>query len=130
MLPVHCHGNAVMSGLSYFAWFMPKMKIVSRSAAHRAAARYLWAVLLARICAVLPLICPFCQTPMRIIALVHDPGAVHQVLAHLSAPTRPPRIAPARGPPLWEAVVASRDPAWDHTLPPPPDLDFDQRITW
>ena len=45
----------------------------------------------------------------------------------------PPRIAPARGPPLWEAAAAaaaSNDPAWDHTPPPAPEVEFDQRITW
>ena len=104
-----------------------------QESAHRAAARYLWAMLLARIYEVLPLTCPCCHAEMRIIAFVHDASAVRQVLAHLGEPTRPPRIAPARGPPLWEAATAAaarNDPAWDHTPPPAPDLEFDQRITW
>ena len=61
---------------------------------------------------------------------VRTPG---QILAHMGEATRPPRFAPARGPPLWQAaaaVAASNDPAWDHTAPPAPDLEFDQRITW
>ena len=37
---------------------------------------------------------------MRIIAF-------RQILEHLGDATRPPRIAPARGPPLWEAAVAA-----------------------
>jgi hypothetical protein len=51
----------------------------------------------------------------------------------MGEPTRPRRIAPARGPPLWEAATAaaaSNDPAWDHAAPPAPDVEFDQRITW
>ena len=102
-------------------------------APHRAAARYLWAMLLARIYEAFPLTCPFCQTPMHIIAFVHDASAVRQMLAHLGEPTRPPRFAAARGPPLWEAATAaaaSSDPAWDHTPPPAPAVEFDQRITW
>jgi len=102
--------------------------------AHRAAARYLWAMLLARIYEVSPLTCPFCHGSMRIIAFVNDPGAVRQVLAHLGEPTRPPRIAPARGPPLWEAVAAAtaadHDPRWDPSVPPLPEIEFDQRLTW
>ena len=99
----------------------------------RAAARYLWAMLLARIYSVLPLTCPFCHTPMRIIAFVTEPSTVRQMLAHLGEATRPPRIAPARGPPLWEAATAAaacNDPPWDHTPPPVPAVEFDQRITW
>ena len=42
---------------------------------------------------------------MRIIAFLTEPVTVRDLLAHLGAPTAPPRIAPARGPPLWEATV-------------------------
>ena len=37
---------------------------------HRAASHYLWAMLLARIYETLPLVCPICQTQMRIIAFI------------------------------------------------------------
>jgi len=43
---------------------------------------------------------------MRIIAFLTDPAAVRAILAHLGEPTAPPRIAPARGPPLWELPIA------------------------
>ena len=105
----------------------------TEDAPHRAAARYLWAMLLARIYEVFPLTCAFCGAEMRIIAFITEPGTVRQMLADLGEPTRSPRFAPARGPPLWEAAMvaaASSDPAWDHTPPPDPDLEFDQRITW
>jgi hypothetical protein len=44
---------------------------------------------------------------------VLDPEAttVRDILGHLGEPTTPPRIAPARGPPLWEAVDPEHDPA-------------------
>ena len=70
---------------------------------------------------------------MRIIAFITEPSTVRQILDDQGEPTRPPRIAPARGPPLWEAATAAaakNDPACDHTPAPTPELDFDQRITW
>ena len=70
---------------------------------------------------------------MRIIAFITEPSAVRQILDHLGEATRPPRFAPARGPPLGEAAAAAaarNDPAWDHTGLPAPQVEFDQRINW
>jgi len=101
---------------------------------HHAAARYLWAMLLARIYEVLPLCCAFCGAEMRIIAFITDPPAVRQILQHLGEPTRSPRFAPARGPPLWAAVTAApaaaNDPPADEAAQPLPPIEFDQRLTW
>ena len=102
-------------------------------APQRAAARYLWAMLLARIYEVWPLTCSFCGAQMRIIAFITEPAAVRQTLEHLGEPTRPPRFAPARGPPLWEAVTAApadHEPRWDPSAQPLPQIEFDQRLTW
>ncbi len=96
----------------------------------RAASHYLWAMLLARIYETLPLVCPVCQSPMRIIAFITDAGTVRKILDHLGESTQPPRIAPARGPPLWEAAMASeyvKDPEWDVSAQPVPEFEFDQR---
>jgi len=38
------------------------------------------------------------------------------------------RVAPARGPPLWEAADAEHDPAADPRLPPIPVFEFDPRL--
>jgi hypothetical protein len=46
---------------------------------------------------------------MRIIAFITDAPTVRDILVRLGAPTTPPRIAPARGPPLWEATGAPRE---------------------
>jgi hypothetical protein len=71
---------------------------------------------------------------MRIIAFITEPSTVRQILDHLGEPTRPPRFAPARGPPLWEAVTAAppagSDPQWEPVAQPLPAIDFDQRLTW
>jgi len=97
--------------------------------AHRRAARYAWALLIARIYEIFPLACPNCGSAMRIIAFLTDPAAVRDILVHLGEPTAPPRIAPARGPPLWDLPDA-RTGACDPHAPPAPEYEFDQRLTW
>lgn len=66
---------------------------------------------------------------MRIIAFITEAPAVREILAHLGELTSPPRLAPARGPPLWEMPDAAKDP-FDTQAQPAPDDEFDQRIAW
>ena len=68
----------------------------------RSPARYLWALLIARIYEVFPLVCPHCGTEMRIIAFVTETASVTRILEYIGEPAKPPRLAPARGPPAWE----------------------------
>ena len=71
---------------------------------------------------------------MRSIAFITAPSTVRQMLADLGEPTRSPRFAPARGPPLWEVVAAAQpadnDPHWEEAAQPPPEIEFAQRLTW
>ena len=67
----------------------------------RAAARC-WALLLARIFECLPLRCPRCGQPMRIIAFILDRPVIERILTHLELPTEPPAVLPARSPPQFE----------------------------
>ena len=67
---------------------------------------------------------------MRILAFVTDAATVRDILAHLGEPIAPPRIAPARGPPLWEVADAEQDSPPDPALPPAPAYEFDQRLSW
>jgi hypothetical protein len=62
-------------------------------------ARIRWAVLLARIYDVLPLLCPACGAEMRILTFLTDPPVVSAILLHLDLPHKPPPLSPARGPP-------------------------------
>jgi len=78
---------------------------VATEPAHRKAARYVWALLLARIYEVLPLVCPKCGGDMRIIAFINDGPVIREILGHLGEPISAPLLAPARGPPLWELPV-------------------------
>ena len=97
--------------------------------AHRRAARYAWALLLARIYEVFPLVCPLCGAAMRIIAFITDGRTVRDLLVPLGEPTAQPRVAPARGPPLWDLPAAGpRD--FDPHAQPAPAYEFDQRLAW
>jgi len=80
-----------------------------------------------------PLICPKCGGMMKIVAFmarghaVDEGEAVREILAHLGEPVDPPRIAPAHGPPLWEATGQDGDGL---LIQPLLEYDFDQRIAW
>ena len=68
---------------------------------------------------------------MRFMARGHpvDEGeAIRAILTHRGEPVDPPRIAPARGPPLWEATARQSDDAL--LAQPIPEFEFDQRIAW
>jgi len=82
---------------------------------------------------VFPLVCPHCGGAMHIIAFITDGPTVRDILdilGHLGEPTAPPRIAPARGPPLWEAADPEHDRCADPLLQSVPAFEFDQRLSW
>jgi hypothetical protein len=103
----------------------------------RSPARYLWAVLLARIYETFPLMCPHCGAEMWIIAFITETAAVRGILEHIGEPADPPRIASARGPPQWyedAGVVQNWDDESatedDSLAQAEPEYEFDQRVTW
>ncbi len=99
-------------------------------------AHYLWAVLIARIYEVFPLLCPVCGGQMRIIAFITHTADIRQILDHIGVEAEPPRITPARGPPLWDGCDAQMgdgvdvEPDWDDAAQPAPDFEVDQRVSW
>jgi hypothetical protein len=104
-------------------------------------AHYLWAVLIARIYEVFPLLCPLCGGQMRLIAFVTEGRQIRRILDHIGMDSEPPHIAPARGPPLWDDCGdaqmddgAQTEPDWatdwDGAAQPVPDFEVDQRINW
>jgi hypothetical protein len=95
----------------------------------RSPARYLWAMLLARLLQSLPLVCPNCGADMRSIAFITDAAPIERILDHIGEPAAPPRISPARGPPAWEDAPEPM-PHWDLLGQPEPGVAFDQRIAW
>jgi hypothetical protein len=56
--------------------------------------------------------------------LITDPSTIRDILLHLGEPTAPPRIAAARGPPLWDLPDAGAAGF------APTDGEFDQRFAW
>ena len=97
----------------------------------RSPARYLWATLIARLFEIFPLTCPHCGAEMKIIAFVTETPSVRAILAHIGEPTRPPVIAPARGPPAWgEDTPVEVDQDYDPLAQPEPEVEFDQRVQW
>ena len=78
---------------------------------------------------------------MRIIAFITHSAGIRQILDHIGVQTEPPRIAPARGPPLLaeadaqggEGVQAEGAqameplPDWGEACQAAPDFEADQR---
>lgn len=58
-------------------------------------AKLAWARLISKVYEADPLVCPECQCPMRVIALIQDPAVVRAILAHFG---------------LWRPQVLERAP--------------------
>ena len=52
------------------------------------------------------MICPLCGGQMRIIAFITFSADIHKILEHVGVEPEAPRIALARGPPLWDDFAA------------------------
>jgi hypothetical protein len=105
--------------------------------AKRSPVHYLWAVLIARIYEVFPLLCPKCGGQMRLIAFITEGTQISKILDHIGVDSEPPHISPARGPPLWDDCDVQTDEGvqiepvdWDLAAQPAPDFEVDQRINW
>ncbi|OIQ68276.1 putative transposase [mine drainage metagenome] len=102
----------------------------------RPPAHYLWAVLIARIYEMFPLLCPNCGGQMRLIAFITHSADIRQILDHIGVDSQPPHLSQARGPPLWEDCDAQAgegsqiEPDWDLVAQPALDYEVDQRINW
>jgi hypothetical protein len=74
-----------------------------------------------------------CGGQMRIIAFITHSVDIRQMLDHIGVDSEPPRLSPARGPPLWDAgaqVCADghAEPDWVLVGQPAPDYKVDQRV--
>ncbi len=61
-----------------------------------------WAELMRRVFAVDVLECPACRGRMRILAAIHDPDAVREILESLGLPSRPPPNLPVQQAPDYD----------------------------
>ena len=60
---------------------------------------------------------------MKIIAFITEGAVIREILGHLGEPTSPPRVMPARGPPLWEMPGSDPDEG-DPQAQSEPDYEF------
>ena len=74
---------------------------------------------------------------MRLIAFITEGVQIRRILDHIGVDSEPPRISPARGPPLWDECGdaqsddgAQIEPDWDLAAQPAPVYEVDQRISW
>ena len=58
----------------------------------RSPAHYLWAVLIARIYEVFPLLCPMCGGQMRLIAFITEGTQIRRILEHIGVDLEQPNI--------------------------------------
>ena len=118
------------------------LPVASDATGFRSPARYLWAMLLARLLVSFLLVCPHCGAEMRIIAFITEAIGVTEaidvraILEQIGEPSTPPRIASARGPPEWEgddsgaSFLDEEEFTGDPLAQPEPEYAFDQRMTW
>jgi hypothetical protein len=92
----------------------------------RSLARYLWAALIARIYATWPLLCGACGAELRLVAFITAREPIDRILRPIGEPTRPPRVAPARGPPQPTDAGVEPRALWDELAQPTPEFQFDQ----
>jgi hypothetical protein len=102
----------------------------SQPSSHHGPGAYLWAMLLARIYEVFPLLCPQCGAELRIIGFVTETLSVSRILEYVGEPIDPPLVTPARGPPESPSE-GDQTPLFDPSEPEPaPDFEIDQRVRW
>jgi len=66
---------------------------------------------------------------MRIIAFITEAAVIQAIPGHLGGPKSPPRLRPARGPPLSEMQDRESD-AINPQAQPMPDHEFGKRVAW
>ena len=71
---------------------------------------YLWAMLIARIYEALPLLCPRCGSPMKIIAFITDPASLSRILTIANQVPQKPRQPPGSTNKTTASSACSRTP--------------------
>ncbi len=90
----------------------------------------LWAMLLARIFEINPLVCSSCGGEMKIIAFVTEMEPVGRILRHVGESDHAPAISLARGPPVFCAEMDQTQYGEDSAVNPIPEYEFDQTVNW
>ena len=90
--------------------------------------RYLWAMLLARIYNLFPLLCPECGAEMQIIAIIQEKPVINKILESVGEAIEPPTLSPARGPPSWDDY--NQNTSANDSEQSIPDFEFNQCVSW
>ncbi len=99
---------------------------------HASASAYssIWAMLLAKVFEINPLLCPSCGGEMKIIAFVTETKPIGQILRHIGELDHAPAISPARDPPIFCEEIDQTQYWDDHTVNPTVEYEFDQTVSW
>ncbi len=90
-----------------------------------------WAMLIARIYKVFPLVCPQCGGELKIVAFLTEVDPIQRIMIHIGELATQPRIAPARAPPDWfETDFDQTDRIEAEQAEPVPEFEFDQTVNW
>ena len=87
---------------SYFGVFSAHSKLRAHVIEQAGPSARIWALLIARIYEDLPLLCPRCGAPMRLLAFITQQQQLTRILEHIDVPSIAPELTPARGPPQME----------------------------
>ena len=91
----------------------------------------LWAMLIARIYEVFPLVCPQCGGELKIVAFLTEADPIQRILIYIGEPVTQPRIAIARAPPDWlEADIDQTCLNESEQAKSVPEYEFDQTVSW
>jgi hypothetical protein len=111
-------GERAKKALPYDGLFLPSSG-EAPATEFAARAKAAWARLIRKVYEADPLECPRCKGPMRVIALIEDPGVIRRILNHLGlwAP-----LATKRSPPPGPAASWPRHANLPLTYHPVPDI--------
>ncbi len=90
----------------------------------------IWAMLLAKIFEINPLLCPSCGSEMKIIAFVIEMKPIGQILRHIGELDHAPAISPACDPPIFCAEIDQTQYGNDNAVNPTAEYEFDQTVSW
>ena len=85
-------------------------------------ARSTWARLIYKVYEIDPLVCPRCNGPMKVIAVIDEPAVIRRILKHLHLWSPVARFKPARGPPVAARDAVELAPQAELSYHPIPDI--------
>ncbi|MEO1886304.1 MAG: transposase [Methyloprofundus sp.] len=90
----------------------------------------IWAMLLAKIFEINPLLCPSCGGEMKMIAFVTETEPIRKILRHIGELDHAPSISPSRDPPVFYAEIDQTQSWDDHAAKAITEYEFDQTVSW